>query len=93
MAKQTHTYDKGRTEEERGRFIIFFLTDDENQSVNVEEVEEVDFFEVAQHLRLGGSVFITRKRKPRFSLISRRTTSAKDFELLEREEEYYSAVV
>lgn len=49
---------------EEDKFIVYFLYDDEDQSVHVEEVEEIDFFEVVQHLNSGGSVFITHRRKP-----------------------------
>jgi len=42
-------------------FQIFYLVDNEDQSVEVVETGEIDFEEVFQHLRLGGSVFITPK--------------------------------
>ena len=42
---------------------MFFLKDDEKQSVEVKEVEEIDFIEVKKHIEQGESVFITRKRK------------------------------
>jgi len=55
-------------------FQLFFLkNDDENQSVQVVEVKEIDFAEVIQHLNQGKSIFITRKQtrkrnqKPRLS--------------------------
>ena len=44
-------------------FQLLFLKDDENQSVEVEEVEEIDFRKVKEHLEQGESVFITTKRK------------------------------
>jgi len=44
-------------------FQLFFLRDNEDQSVEVEEVEEIDFREVKKHLENGESVFITLKRK------------------------------
>ena len=49
--------------EEKPLFQIFFLKDDEYQSVEVEEVEEIDFEEVKNRLRQAESVFITRKCK------------------------------
>ncbi|MCW4053013.1 MAG: hypothetical protein NWE78_07395 [Candidatus Bathyarchaeota archaeon] len=49
--------------EEDPLFQLFFLKDDQDQSVEVEEVEEIDFTEVKKHIELGESVFITRKRK------------------------------
>ena len=50
-------------DEEKSRFQLFFLKDDEDQSVEVEEVEEIDFRKVKGRLEKGESVFITRKRK------------------------------
>ncbi len=43
-------------------FQLFFLKDDEDQSVQVVEVKEIDFAEVIQHLNQGKSIFITRKQ-------------------------------
>jgi hypothetical protein len=51
------------TSEEKLLFQLFFLKNDENQSVEVVEVEEIDFAEVKRHIEQGESVFITRKRK------------------------------
>ena len=42
-------------------FQLFFLAHDQNQSIEVVEVEEVDFEEVSQRLKQGESVFITYK--------------------------------
>ena len=50
-------------DEEKPLFQLFFLRNNENQSVEVEEVEEIDFREVKKHLENGESVFITLKRK------------------------------
>lgn len=44
-------------------FQLLFLKDDENQCVEVEEVEEIDFRKVKEHLEQVESVFITPKRK------------------------------
>ena len=54
-------------EAERGehKFIIYFLSDDEDQSVHVEESEEINFPRVMMHLNFGGSVFITHRRSSR----------------------------
>jgi len=46
--------------EEKPLFQLFFLKDDEDQSVDVDEVEEIDFREVEKRLNRGESVFITR---------------------------------
>ena len=43
------------------QFQLFFLKEDANESVEVVEVEEIDFGEVAQRLHEGDSVFITHK--------------------------------
>jgi len=50
---------------EEHRFIVYFLYDDEHQTVYVEEAEEIDLYKVYQHLNLGGSIFITHRRNPR----------------------------
>lgn len=44
-------------------FQLFFLKNDEKQSVEVFEVEEIDFPQVISHLKQGESVFMTWKRK------------------------------
>ena len=50
-------------DKEKPLFQLFFLKDDEDQSVKVVEVEEIDFREVERRLKQGESVFITRKRE------------------------------
>ena len=52
-----------QTNEDKSMFQLLFLKDDENQSVEVEEVEEIDFRKVKEHLEQGESVFITPKRR------------------------------
>jgi hypothetical protein len=54
--------------EEKPLFQLFFLKDDEDESVEVEEVEEIDFGEVKKRLKQGESVFITSKRKQKLSI-------------------------
>lgn len=54
--------------QERPMFQLFFLKDDEDESVEVEEVEEIDFGEVKKRLKQGESVFITSKRKQKLSI-------------------------
>ena len=44
-------------------FHMFFLKDDKNQSVEVVEVDQIDFEEVKSRLERGESVYITRKRE------------------------------
>ncbi|UCE16584.1 MAG: hypothetical protein JSV12_02970 [Candidatus Bathyarchaeota archaeon] len=57
-------------------FQLFFLKDDEDQSVEIEEVEKVDFEKVTQRVKRGDSVFITSKRKEKMetSLVARGDT-------------------
>jgi len=49
--------------EEKSLFQLFFLKEDEDSSVEVEEVEKIDFGEVERRLKQGESVFITHKSK------------------------------
>lgn len=60
-------------DEEKPLFQLFFLRNNENQSVEVEEVEEIDFRKIKTHLERGESVFITLKRKEKLetSLVTR----------------------
>ncbi|NIR87711.1 hypothetical protein GWO13_09200 [Candidatus Bathyarchaeota archaeon] len=62
-----------QVKEEKPLFQLFFLKDDEDQSVEVKEVEKIDFREVKKRLEQGESVFITRKRKDKLntSLVAR----------------------
>jgi hypothetical protein len=61
---------------ERTLFQLFFLRDDEDQSVEIEEIEEIDFAEVKKHIERGESVFITRKREEKLdaSLVAEENT-------------------
>ena len=54
-------------DEEKPLFQLFFLREDEDQSVEVVEVEEIDFREVERRLEQGESVFIMRKRKQKLN--------------------------
>jgi len=58
---------------EKTLFQLFFLRNNENQTVMVEEVEEIDFGKVKERLEQGESVFITLKRKEKVekSLVER----------------------
>jgi hypothetical protein len=40
---------------------VLLLDNDETQDVEVQESKQVDFFQVKEHLKNGGSVFITSK--------------------------------
>jgi len=63
-------------EDERPLFQVLFLKDDKNDSVEVEETNEVDFQKVKDHLENGEAVFITRRLGQRSSnsLISKHST-------------------
>jgi len=54
--------------EEKPLFQLFFLKDDEDQSIEVEEVEEINFRKIKTHLERGESVFITSKRKQKLNM-------------------------
>ena len=55
------------TKKEKPVFQVFFLKNDEDQGVEVEEVNEIDFEEVKRRIARGESVFITRKQEPKLS--------------------------
>lgn len=44
-------------------FRLFFLKNNENYDVEVEEVKEIDFTKITDRLERGESVFISPKRK------------------------------
>jgi len=54
--------------EEKLLFLLFFLKNDEAQSVEVKDVEEVDFAEVEKRLKRGESMFISGKRRQHLDL-------------------------
>ena len=53
----------GNIRVDRLTFQIFFLKNDGNQGVVVEEVSKIDFEKVKNHLEKGESVFIAPKRQ------------------------------
>ncbi len=53
--------------DEKPVFQLFFLKEDEDESVEVEEVEEIDASEVERRLKQGESVFITRKSRQKLN--------------------------
>jgi len=55
------------TKEEKLLFQLFFLKNDENQSVEVVEVEKIDFTEVKKRIEREESVFLTRRRKQKLN--------------------------
>ncbi|NIV44668.1 hypothetical protein GWN49_07335 [Candidatus Bathyarchaeota archaeon] len=62
--------------DEKPKFQIFFLRDDDEQSVEVQEVEEIDYEKVKERVAQGESVFITRKSKEKLarSLVEEEST-------------------
>jgi hypothetical protein len=59
-----------KSNEEKPLFQLFFLKDDEEQSIEVEEVEKINLIEVENRLKQGESIFITLKRKQEANTIS-----------------------
>jgi hypothetical protein len=64
MQIPSRIFAEGELENNKRKFIVYFLYDDEDQSVRVEEFEEIDLAGVTRHLSIGGSVFIARRRDP-----------------------------
>lgn len=60
-------------DEEKPLFQLFFLRNNENQSVIVEEVDKINYRKVKERLEQGDSIFITLKRKEKVeaSLVER----------------------
>jgi hypothetical protein len=48
-------------------FQVLLLDRDDSADVEVQEAKEVDFFQVKEHLKNGGSVFITSKGSEKIS--------------------------
>ena len=48
-------------------FQVLLLDNDANEDVEVQEAKKVDFSQVKQHLKNGGSVFITSKGSQKIS--------------------------
>ena len=49
-------------------FQVLLLDNNENQDVKVHEAKQVDFYTVKEHLRNGGSVFITTKKQQKLTI-------------------------
>ncbi|MEM2987559.1 MAG: hypothetical protein QXK26_00790 [Candidatus Bathyarchaeia archaeon] len=56
-------FKKAASCEESKFFYLFFLKNNENYDVEVEEVEEIDFTKIIERLKRGESVFISPKCK------------------------------
>lgn len=63
MSNVIQTCDERERGQEGREFIVYFLDNDEDQSVHVEEGHEVDLSKVIRYLNSGGSVFITHRRR------------------------------
>lgn len=48
-------------------FQVLLLDNDDSEDVEVQEAKQVDFCQVKEHLKNGGSVFITSKGKQKLS--------------------------
>jgi hypothetical protein len=54
----------------RGKLSVFqvlLLENNDSNDVEVQEAKQVDFFQVKEHLRSGGSVFITSKNSQKIT--------------------------
>jgi hypothetical protein len=49
-------------------FQVLLLNNDASQEVEVQEAKQVDFLRVQEHLKHGGSVFITSKNSQKLTL-------------------------
>jgi len=65
-----------KTNEKKPLFQLFFLKNNEDLGVEVDEVERIDFELVTQRLKRGESIFIAQKR-PREIKINQRLPDAK----------------
>jgi len=48
-------------------FQVLLLENDDGEDVEVQEAKQVDFFQVKEHLKNGGSVFITSRGSQKLS--------------------------
>ncbi|HVP17023.1 MAG TPA: hypothetical protein VMT42_06625 [candidate division Zixibacteria bacterium] len=64
--------------EKRRVFQLIFLSDDENQGVEVKEVDQIDFDEVKMRVENGDSVFITRRENEKIDASSLRRKTKKN---------------
>ena len=58
-------------------FQVLLLSNDADEQVEVQEADQVDFFQVQEHLKNGGSVFITPKEAQK--LISPKTRTQQNY--------------
>ena len=50
-------------------FQVLLLRNDASQDVEIQEANEVDFLKFQEHLKQGGSVFITSKNSQKLNII------------------------
>jgi hypothetical protein len=65
-----HSQSVARELEKRPVFQLIFLNNDEDQSVKVKEVDEIDFVEVKMRVEKGDSVFITKRENEKIDVSS-----------------------
>lgn len=53
---------------QKALFHVFFLKNDQEKSVRIDEVEDIDFDEIKTHLQRGESIFITHGEKSDFKI-------------------------
>jgi hypothetical protein len=63
MLKETLEAKKGNPK----TFQVLLLNNDKRQEVEVQDTERIDFFRIDEHLKRGGSVFITSKRSQKIA--------------------------
>lgn len=52
------------------KHVTYFLFEDEEQSVYVEEADTINFLQILQHLNSSGSVFISKIKNPKFKAVN-----------------------
>jgi hypothetical protein len=57
-----------KSEEKHRVFQVLLLNNDKSQDVKVQETDRIDFMRVEDHLKHGGSIFITRKSSQKLTL-------------------------
>jgi hypothetical protein len=71
------SHNLARELEKKPVFQLIFLSEDENQGVEVKEVDEIDFTEVKMRVENGDSVFITRRENEKIDISSLKHTTKK----------------
>ena len=51
------------------RYQVLLLNNDKSQDVKVQETDRIDFMQLEDHLKHGGSIFITGKRAQKIALL------------------------